>query len=77
MGAFGDYAFEQAVQACSYIPEATSYLEIFSYSDPSLNTIKEHPLAQDAIDNFMIQRGTFKQPSLREGATMLGAIRLV
>lgn len=51
-----DYFFQHYVRACRNVSEATSYLEIFNYSDSSLNSVEEHPLTMDEFENFLNRR---------------------
>lgn len=69
--------FEANVGRCRYVPEATSYLEIFSYSDPALDTNEEHPLTADEFENFLHRRGAFAPPYLAPGVRQLACIRLI
>ncbi|PNY27947.1 Uncharacterized protein TCAP_02130 [Tolypocladium capitatum] len=73
-----DYMFRFYVDECRVVDEATSYLEIFNYSDPFYNSCEEHPLTEDEFDNFLHQRGAFAPPHrMREGTELLSGIRLV
>ncbi|KAF8850097.1 hypothetical protein BDZ45DRAFT_603309 [Acephala macrosclerotiorum] len=72
-----DYLFRANVQLCRIFEEATSYLEIFSYSDPNFNTIEEHPLKPDEFEDFVRRRGDFKEPALPKGVKLLAGVRLV
>ncbi|KAK7749321.1 hypothetical protein SLS62_008290 [Diatrype stigma] len=77
-----DYMFRSHLQKCKYVYEDTRYLEIFNYSDESMNSCAEHPLEQHEFENFLNQRymaiqGAFEPPRLEEGVTLLDGIRLV
>ncbi|KAI1854818.1 hypothetical protein JX265_002457 [Neoarthrinium moseri] len=72
-----DYMFRSYVNSCKYVPEATSYLEIFNYTDPEYNTDEEHPLTPDEFENFLYRRGAFEPPKLREGVKIRDGLRLV
>ncbi|RDW71138.1 hypothetical protein BP6252_07701 [Coleophoma cylindrospora] len=72
-----DYLFETNVNRCKVVAEQTNYLEIFSYSDPTLNTVEEHPLTADEYDNFLDRRGAFAPRKLPEGVTQLACMRLI
>ncbi|KAL3428102.1 hypothetical protein PVAG01_01611 [Phlyctema vagabunda] len=72
-----DYMFKANVDRCKVVHEATHYLEIFSYSDPSYNSVEEHPLTSDEFDNFLHQRGAFAPPKLPDGVTQVAAMRLM
>ncbi|RAL68697.1 hypothetical protein DID88_007403 [Monilinia fructigena] len=54
-----DYMFTTNVARCRNVHENTSYLEMVSYSDPSFNSIEEHPLTPDEFENFLNRRGAF------------------
>ncbi|TVY67506.1 hypothetical protein LSUE1_G008439, partial [Lachnellula suecica] len=72
-----DYLFKANVDRCKHVQEATTYLEIFSYSDPSLNTVEEHPLTPDEFDNYLHQRGAFEPRNLPPGVVRLASLRLI
>ncbi|KAH8595940.1 hypothetical protein B0O99DRAFT_594231 [Bisporella sp. PMI_857] len=72
-----DYMFKANVDRCRYVPEATSYLEILTYSDPSLNTTEEHPLTPDEFENFLNRRGAYAPPKLPPGVEQRACIRLI
>ncbi|RFU33233.1 hypothetical protein B7463_g3112, partial [Scytalidium lignicola] len=72
-----DYMFRTNVDRCISVYEATSYLEIFSYSDPQYNTVEEHPLTPDEFENFLNRRGAFAPPSLPNGVVPVGSMRLI
>ncbi|KLU88997.1 hypothetical protein MAPG_07976 [Magnaporthiopsis poae ATCC 64411] len=72
-----DYIFQKIVQDCSNVTEATSYLEILNYSDPTMNTNEEHPLPMSEFENFIHRRGVFEPPSPKKGAKLLHGLRLV
>ncbi|KND95085.1 hypothetical protein TOPH_00642 [Tolypocladium ophioglossoides CBS 100239] len=73
-----DYMFQFYIDECRVVDEATSYVEIFNYSDPSYNSCEEHPLTEDEFDNFLHQRGAFSPPhKMGEGTELLSGIRLV
>ncbi|PMD36553.1 hypothetical protein L207DRAFT_515075 [Hyaloscypha variabilis F] len=72
-----DYLFEANVSRCKHVTELTTYLEIFSYSDPSYNSVEEHPLTPDEFDNYLHRRGAFAPPKLPAGVVQLSCIRLV
>ncbi|TGO79222.1 hypothetical protein BELL_0040g00270 [Botrytis elliptica] len=48
-----------------------------SYSDPTLNTIEEHPLTPDEFENFLNRRGAFAPPELPEGVVQIACVRLI
>ncbi|KAK3322432.1 hypothetical protein B0H66DRAFT_495321 [Apodospora peruviana] len=76
-----DYMFKQYVKECKCVVEATSYLEIFNYSDPSCNTIEEHRLGPgeipDEFGNFLHRRGAFAPAKLKEGVKLVSGMRLI
>ncbi|KAM7223811.1 hypothetical protein V8F06_000827 [Rhypophila decipiens] len=76
-----DYMFQQYVQDCKCVEEATSYLEIYNYSDGSLNTSEEHRFRFDELPdefvNFLHRRGAFAPPKLKEGVHLTSGIRLI
>ncbi|KAK0646562.1 hypothetical protein B0T16DRAFT_413742 [Cercophora newfieldiana] len=77
-----DYMFQSYVKDCKCVTEATSYLEILNYSDPSLNTVEEHRFRGDELpdefNNFLHRRGAFAPRSkLRPGVTLVSGIRLI
>ncbi|KAH8894814.1 hypothetical protein GQ53DRAFT_792689 [Thozetella sp. PMI_491] len=72
-----DYMFRSHVAGCRVVRENTSYLEIYNYSDPSLNTIEEHSLSDDDFDNFLRRKGAFDPPKLQEGVKLISGVRLV
>ncbi|KAG6010142.1 hypothetical protein E4U43_008624, partial [Claviceps pusilla] len=55
-----DYMFRYYVDECRTVEEATTYLEIFNYSDPFYNSCEEHPLTADEFDNFLHRRKNAK-----------------
>ncbi|PFH55131.1 hypothetical protein XA68_10644 [Ophiocordyceps unilateralis] len=69
--------FRHYVGECRVVEEATSYLEMLNYSDPTYNTSEEHALTTDEFDNFLHRRGAFAPPKLRDGVKLLSGIRLV
>ncbi|KAJ6446544.1 magnesium transport protein CorA, transmembrane region [Purpureocillium lavendulum] len=73
-----DYMFRYYIDECRVVDEATTYIEIFNYSDPFYNSCEEHPLTQDEFDNFLYRRGAFAPPDkMREGTKLLSGLRLV
>ncbi|KAG9246385.1 hypothetical protein BJ878DRAFT_497217 [Calycina marina] len=72
-----DYMFKKNVDACKYVFETTTYLEISTYSDPLLNTNEEHPLTTDEFENFLNRRGAFAPPKLAAGVVQTACIRLI
>ncbi|KAM4060193.1 corA-like Mg2+ transporter protein [Hirsutella rhossiliensis] len=73
-----DYMFRHYVDECRVVEEATSYVEIFNYSDPFYNTCEEHALSTEDFDNFLQRRGAFLPPAkMRDGTRLLSGIRLV
>ncbi|KAI1435791.1 hypothetical protein GGR50DRAFT_654880 [Xylaria sp. CBS 124048] len=71
------HLFDVHVGACNVVPERTHYLEIFNYSDESLNSCEDHPLTPDEFDNFLDRRGAFEPPKLKDGVQLLDGMRLV
>lgn len=69
--------FKANVDRCKHVVEATTYLEIFSYSDPSLNSVEEHPLTPDEFYNFLNQRGAFEPPKLPFGVVPKASLRMI
>ncbi|KAK6863965.1 hypothetical protein PG995_000493 [Apiospora arundinis] len=57
------------------VSEATSYLEIFNYADPSKNYCEEHPLEALEFENFLNRRGAFDPPT--HGSKLLSGMRLI
>ncbi|PSR94268.1 hypothetical protein BD289DRAFT_385478 [Coniella lustricola] len=76
-GNIDDYFFCDFVRACRNITEATSYLEIFNYSDPTYDSIEQHPLTLDEFENFLNQRGAFEPPKLPPDVKLLNGCRIV
>ncbi|KAF4506699.1 hypothetical protein G6O67_006754 [Ophiocordyceps sinensis] len=73
-----DYMFRHYVDECRVVDEATSYVEIFNYSDPFYNSCEEHALTPEDFDSFLRQRGAFSPPAkMRDGTRLLSGIRLV
>ncbi|KAJ9137286.1 Magnesium transport protein CorA [Pleurostoma richardsiae] len=72
-----DYLFHEHVRKCTTVDEATSYLEIFNYTDPFYNSVDMHPLTPDEFENFLHRRGAFEPPKLKEGVKLVNGIRLV
>ncbi|KAF5873597.1 uncharacterized protein Bfra_005061 [Botrytis fragariae] len=72
-----DYMFTSNVARCRNVIEHTTYLEMVSYSDPTLNTIEEHPLTPDEFENFLNRRGAFAPPELPEGVVQIACVRLI
>ncbi|KAH6654026.1 hypothetical protein BKA67DRAFT_268130 [Truncatella angustata] len=72
-----DYMFRSYVTSCKHVPENTSYLEIFNYTDPVYNTIEEHPLTPDEFENYLNRRGAFEPPKLPEDVKLRDGLRLV
>ncbi|GAB1320575.1 Magnesium transport protein CorA, transmembrane region [Madurella fahalii] len=76
-----DYMFQTYVEDCKCVEEATSYLEIFNYSDPSLNTVEEHRFRLDELPdefgNFLHRRGAFAPPKLPAEVKLLSGMRLI
>ncbi|KAK0748624.1 hypothetical protein B0T21DRAFT_389452 [Apiosordaria backusii] len=76
-----DYMFKTYVAECKVAQEATSYLEIFNYTDPSLNTVEEHRFRLDELPdefgNFCHRRGAFAPPKLKPGVELVSGIRLI
>ncbi|KAE9365424.1 hypothetical protein N431DRAFT_496517 [Stipitochalara longipes BDJ] len=66
-----DYLCEANISGCKVAEEAITYLEIFSYSDPSLNTIEEHPLPTDQFRNLLHKKGGFAVTALPEGVVLI------
>ncbi|PMD36365.1 hypothetical protein L207DRAFT_637477 [Hyaloscypha variabilis F] len=65
------------LQRCKFVTEATTYLEMFSYSDPSLDTVEEHPLISDEFENFLERKGVFAERILPDGVSLLAGLRLI
>ncbi|KFY25873.1 hypothetical protein V493_04399 [Pseudogymnoascus sp. VKM F-4281 (FW-2241)] len=72
-----DYMFREHVKNSRPVAEETSYLEIFSYSDPTLNSVKEEPLANDELENFLHRQGAFQPPILPAGITQVAGLRMI
>ncbi|KAL2271696.1 hypothetical protein VTJ83DRAFT_1067 [Remersonia thermophila] len=76
-----DYMFRTYVTDCKVVQEATSYLEIFNYSDPKFNTCEEHRFRLDELPdefgNWLHRRGAFAPPKLPPGVKLVGGIRLI
>ncbi|KAE8448143.1 hypothetical protein EG329_009747 [Mollisiaceae sp. DMI_Dod_QoI] len=69
--------FKANVDRCTVVYEPTRYLEIVSYSDPTLNTVEEHSLTPDEFNNFLHRRHAFAPPTLRPGVTQTACIRMI
>ncbi|OWP03416.1 hypothetical protein B2J93_7434 [Marssonina coronariae] len=72
-----DYMFKTNVARCKNVAEATTYLELFSYSDPEYNSVEEHPLTPDEFENYLHRRGAFAPPKLPNGVVQLAGMRLI
>ncbi|KAL2257826.1 hypothetical protein VTK26DRAFT_9120 [Humicola hyalothermophila] len=76
-----DYMFRSYMTGCVCVQEATSYLEIFNYSDPSFNTIEEHRFRLDELPdefgNFLHRRGAFAPPKLPPDVKLVSGVRLI
>ncbi|KAI2637426.1 hypothetical protein GGS21DRAFT_476911 [Xylaria nigripes] len=72
-----DYLFDIHVEHCLVVSEKTHYLEVFNYSDKSLNSCEDHPLTPDEFENFLDRRGAFEPPKLKDGVHLVDGIRLV
>ncbi|ROV98223.1 hypothetical protein VSDG_04474 [Cytospora chrysosperma] len=72
-----DYFFKGHVTNCRNVTEETSYLEIFNYSDPTYNSVEQHPLTMDEFDNFLHRKGAFAAPKVKEGVKLLSGCRIV
>ncbi|KAK4223716.1 hypothetical protein QBC38DRAFT_512226 [Podospora fimiseda] len=77
-----DYMFRQYVDECKFVEEATSYLEIFNYTEPSCNTVEEHRFRLDELPdefgNFLHRRGAFAPAEkLPAGVKLVSGIRLI
>ncbi|KAK4198187.1 hypothetical protein QBC40DRAFT_284259 [Triangularia verruculosa] len=76
-----DYMFETYVADCKVAQEATSYLEIFNYTDPEFNTCEEHRFRLDELPdefgNFCRRQGAFAPPKLKPGVTLVSGLRLI
>ncbi|KAG9236685.1 hypothetical protein BJ875DRAFT_371599 [Amylocarpus encephaloides] len=72
-----DYMFQVNVNSCHSVVEETKSLEIFSYSDPTRNTVEEYKLTDDDFDNYLHQKGAFAPPLLPEGVTRTASMRLI
>ncbi|KUI59573.1 hypothetical protein VP1G_06804 [Cytospora mali] len=72
-----DYFFKSHVNNCRNVTEDTSYLEIFNYSDPSYNSVEQHPLTMDEFENFLHRKGAFAAPKVKEGVKLLHGCRIV
>jgi Mg2+ and Co2+ transporter CorA len=73
-----DYMFRHFVNECRTVDEATTYLEIFNYSNPLYNSCEEHPLTMDEFDNFLHRRGAFEAPrEMKPGTRLLSGLRLI
>ncbi|KAH8817387.1 hypothetical protein F5884DRAFT_249042 [Xylogone sp. PMI_703] len=71
------YNFMQNLSRCRSVEEKTSYLEMFSYSDTSYNTVEEHPLPAHDMEDFLHRTGDFQDASLPKSVTRLGGLRLI
>ncbi|KAH9985102.1 hypothetical protein F4779DRAFT_629972 [Xylariaceae sp. FL0662B] len=72
-----DWEFNFYLDACKYVSEETSFLEILNYSDPVYNSIEEHPLTPDELHNFCHGYGAYELRRVPEGIRFLNGIRLV
>ncbi|KAK4186852.1 hypothetical protein QBC35DRAFT_253811 [Podospora australis] len=77
-----DYMFRSYVTECKIAPEdATSYLEIFNYTDPAYNTCEQHRFRLDELPdefgNFIHRRGAFAPAKLKPGVELVSGIRLI
>ncbi|KAH7304409.1 hypothetical protein B0I35DRAFT_471921 [Stachybotrys elegans] len=72
-----DYAFEQAIKRCRAVSEDIQCLEMLSYSDSSLDSIKHQPLVPDEFDNFLHRRGIFAPAILPDTVHLTAGVRLI
>ncbi|KAK3897088.1 hypothetical protein C8A05DRAFT_48161 [Staphylotrichum tortipilum] len=80
-GRMDDYMFQTYVTNSKVVEEATSYLEIFNYSDSTRNTCEEHRFRADELtdefSNFLHRKGAFAPPKLPTGVKMVSGMRLI
>ncbi|KAK3361702.1 hypothetical protein B0T24DRAFT_113334 [Lasiosphaeria ovina] len=72
-----NFTFNKFVADCKTVTESTSYLEMFSYSDASLDSVEEHPLPPDEFDNFIHRRGIFAPAILPDDVHPVAGVRLL
>ncbi|KAK2070167.1 hypothetical protein P8C59_004686 [Phyllachora maydis] len=72
-----DYMFRAYVAQSEKVVEETRYLEILNYSNPTFNSVEEHPLSLDEFDNFLHRRGAFTPPRLPAGVRLVHGVRMV
>ncbi|KAI3328148.1 hypothetical protein F4824DRAFT_484588 [Ustulina deusta] len=72
-----DYEFRLYLDACKYVSEETSFLEILNYSDPGYNSIEEYPLTPDEFHDFLHSYGAHELKQIPEKVRLLNGIRLV
>ncbi|KAK8140324.1 hypothetical protein PG984_000390 [Apiospora sp. TS-2023a] len=71
-----DYMFTAHVSQTKVVSEATSYLEILNYTDPTKNTIEEHPLETTEFENFLNRNGAFAPPK-KHDSKLVSGMRLI
>ncbi|KAH7161020.1 hypothetical protein EDB81DRAFT_783733 [Dactylonectria macrodidyma] len=72
-----DYAFKDAIAHSITISEEMTYLQMFSYTDPSLNLIDQRSLIPDEFDNFLHRRGIFAPTILPDDVSLVAGVRLI
>ncbi|KAH7127924.1 hypothetical protein B0J13DRAFT_564738 [Dactylonectria estremocensis] len=71
------YAFNNVIKKCQTVTEDTSYLEMFSYSDSSLNTTDHRQLPPTETTNFLHRQGAFTPAVLPNDVHLVAGIRLI
>ncbi|TVY92849.1 hypothetical protein LAWI1_G000657 [Lachnellula willkommii] len=69
--------FKTTLNRCRQVQEATTYFEMFCYSDPTMDTVEEHPLTTDKFDIFLDRKGAFAEPILPDGVSVVARLRLI
>ncbi|OIW24940.1 hypothetical protein CONLIGDRAFT_690602 [Coniochaeta ligniaria NRRL 30616] len=73
-----EFLFSYHLERCDFPVEKTSYLEIFNYSEPNVHTFKKESLAMaDDFGDFLLRKGMYAPPPVKDNATFQNGMRLV
>ncbi|KAI1863420.1 uncharacterized protein JN550_009531 [Neoarthrinium moseri] len=72
-----DHIFDQLLQGFKYVPENTSYLEIFNYTDPVHDVIESRPLTPDEFQNFLQRQGAYAAPVIPKDVQLKAGLRII
>ncbi|KAL7931769.1 hypothetical protein V8C35DRAFT_309481 [Trichoderma chlorosporum] len=71
------YSFKKTLEECQVISEETAYLEMFSYSDSSFDSIKQDTLTLAEYKNFLHRQNTFAPAILPDNVRLVAGLRLI